>query len=376
MPDVDVVLGQTNTYMCAFLDVEQLLPANRNSSEKHHIVQIAPKLTEGNAEYIHHVTLIACDSSNSSYSHNHVINGCLRLPPSCLEYHFAWANGSSGLVLPADVGMPLGVNQYVLNVHYYNPSEDVISFKDSSGLRITLSHSPRIHDAGIFTFSGGMIHDRDPLPAGQADVTVTAVTPKECTNHWNVPSINVLGVLHHAHHLGVKNSVDVTSSVDDSYRGTLRREKRYDFNHQSFAPSSLSAIFRGDELTLTCSSDTSTQTEPTPFAENSEDEMCVTWFLYYPAQEMHSAYYVHGAMYCSGMSDWLVVNYSAPVVDPPACTSLGDLNSTEASNILNSLRADLSQTATPTTPSVPVSVSSANPTYLFSVSSAFVLLCV
>eukprot|EP00959_Pyramimonas_sp_CCMP1952_P072174 1507395-Pyramimonas_sp.AAC.1 len=52
------------------------------------------------------------------------------------------------------------------------------------------------HDAAVCDLNGGTHPShRDPLPSGQEDIIMSAtVVPKGCTNIWDVPSINVLGV--------------------------------------------------------------------------------------------------------------------------------------------------------------------------------------
>jgi hypothetical protein len=380
MPDVEVVLGQggtdqTNPYICGIFDLAQLLPASRNVSEKQHVVKFAPKLAASSGQYVHHMILFGCDAAASygvSLSHNQVIGECESMPPGCYALKWPWAVGSEDVVFPADVGMPFGgdVHWVALQMHYYNPSLDA-GIKDSSGVQLIFSDSLRTHDAAVFDLNGGThpTH-RDPLPAGQADITLsTTVVPKECTNTWSVPSINVLGVVYHGHLIGKSFNIDVTNSVDGSYRGTLRREKRYDFNHQSLEPTHLNTISRGDELTFTCKYDTSSRTEPTEFGTNTQHEMCWSAFTYYPAQAMTGAM-IAGAesISCEGMPK---MTYSAPVVAPPACTQVGDLNSSDASTILSSVRAVHSET----TDDVTTSSSPPSLTWLRSVICAFVMQC-
>ncbi|CAK0826650.1 unnamed protein product [Prorocentrum cordatum] len=130
------------------------------------------------------------------------------------------------------------------------------------------------------------------------------VVPKGCTNIWDVPSINVLGVVYHGHLVGKSFNIDVASSVDGSYRGTLRREKRYDFNHQSLEPRLLKTISRRDELTFTCKYDTSSRTELTAFGELTQNGTCWSAFTYYPAQAMTSTM-TKGASGDAGLGDRL-----------------------------------------------------------------------
>ncbi|CAK0826640.1 unnamed protein product [Prorocentrum cordatum] len=159
------------------------------------------------------------------------------MPRGCDAMKWPWAVGSDDVVFPENVVMPFGENVLwmALQVHYCNP----------------------LLDAG-------------------------------CTNIWDVPSINVLGVVYHGHLVGKSFNIDVASSVDGSYRGTLRREKRYDFNHQSLEPRLLKTISRRDELTFTCKYDTSSRTELTAFGELTQNGTCWSAFTYYPAQAMTS----------------------------------------------------------------------------------------
>ncbi|CAK0826637.1 unnamed protein product [Prorocentrum cordatum] len=165
------------------------------------------------------------------------------MPRGCDAMKWPWAVGSDDVVFPENVVMPFGENVLwmALQVHYCNP----------------------LLDAGVKDISG-------------------------CTNIWDVPSINVLGVVYHGHLVGKSFNIDVASSVDGSYRGTLRREKRYDFNHQSLEPRLLKTISRRDELTFTCKYDTSSRTELTAFGELTQNGTCWSAFTYYPAQAMTS----------------------------------------------------------------------------------------
>ena len=56
-----------------------------------------------------------------------------------------------------------------------------------------------------------------------------------------------------------------------------------DFNHQSLEPASISKLKKGDELTLSCTYDTSSRTVPTGFGDFTQTEMCWSAFMYYPA---------------------------------------------------------------------------------------------
>ena len=89
---------------------------------------------------------------------------------------------------------------------------------------------------------------------------------------------------------GKRLAIHVTRNGE--YVGEMRREKRYDFNHQSLEGSSVKTLKRGDELTLTCSYDTSGQSGPTNFGDYTQDEMCLAYFLHYPAQKKRRSIFI------------------------------------------------------------------------------------
>jgi hypothetical protein len=319
--------------------------------DTHHVIKLAPFLSPSSKKYVHHMVLFGCENGVSeqtygqtsttqmSFSHNQVIGECQSMPKGCSAMKYLWTVGVDDIEFPANVGMPIGGQRFlVLQMHYYNPSQDT-GIKDSSGVQMVLANSLRPHNAAFFVLRDGGPEVRDPLPAGQNDVTLPTMTvPEKCTNTWAVPQINVLGVLHHGHLIGKSFKMEVTRG--GRYVGMLRQEKRYDFNHQSFEPSSLSTISRGDELTFTCSYDTSTRTRPTQFGPTSQEEMCVGALLYYPEQTKSSASYVGTGWIgrtrtnCEGVGD---TEFFAPRVNPE-CMPKGDLSSSEAASMISSLR--------------------------------------
>ena len=281
----------------------------------------------------------------------------------CQTSKWPWAVGGEDLVLPEDVGVPIGngARWYALQVHYYNPSL-VAKVSDSSGVRVTLAPSLRTHDAETFGVVGGASPmQREPLPPGQAEVSIpSAVVPAQCTSQWNADEITVLGVMHHAHLVGKKLAIHVNRNGE--YIGEMRREKVYDFNHQSLEGSSIKKLKKGDELTLTCSYDTSSRTEPTAFGDFTQDEMCLAYFLHYPAQASRRSIFLRAQgenriSLCNDPAQSTdsfelvqnpmqllasAVQSTAPVLTPPACQPRGDLSSPAARDVLASMGVDVS----------------------------------
>ena len=354
-----------NPYICGVFDIAEVLPATLNASEKHHVAVFSPILDPNSIQYVHHMILYECSNeaaATNNLTHNQVLNNCERMITGCQSSVWPWAVGGEDLVLPDDVGITVanGARFYILQVHYYNPGLTTGVF-DSSGVRMSLAPALRTHDASTFGIFGGVMpQHRDPLPPGVADLVISsAVVPSACTQ-WDVEEITVLGVQHHAHLVGKRLKVEVTR--DGEYIGEMRREKVYDFNHQSSEESSVKKLKRGDELTLTCSYDTSSKTTPTNFGDFTQDEMCLAYFLHYPAQSPRRAIFMSangnqrvticpdampagGAQFGFdgtpqfGQSQILSLAKvsTAPTLTPPSCTAVGKVQSSAANQVLLSL---------------------------------------
>jgi len=65
--------------------------------------------------------------------------------------------------------------------------------------------------------------------------------------------------------------------------GVLRDELHYDFKHQSLEQSRVPILMPGDSLRLTCEYDTTDVSNPTIFGESTQNEMCWSAFMFYPA---------------------------------------------------------------------------------------------
>ena len=386
MPDVPVVLGEggsdaQNPYLCGIFDLAEVLPAGLNASAKHHAAKFAPILDPQSRQYVHHMILYECSDQaavDNNFTHNQVISNCERMVRGCQNSKWPWAVGGEDLVLPDNVGVPIGdgARWYALQMHYYNPNT-VAGVRDSSGVQLTLASSLRTHDAATYGLVGGVspMH-RQPLTQGVADLAIDShVLPAQCTNAWDVEEINILGVMHHAHLVGKKLTIHVTRNGE--YLGEMRREKAYDFNHQSMEGSSVKKLKRGDELTLTCSYDTSGRTQPTAFGDFTQDEMCLAYFLHYPAQKARRSVFLRAigntrmsmcpdpsALENLGLGDAdslgfgqgqstdqsaqlvsLAVSATAPALNPPACQSRGNLESASANEVLRSMGVDVSSSA-------------------------------
>ncbi|CAJ1458985.1 unnamed protein product [Effrenium voratum] len=343
MPNVPVVLGpggydQKNPYVCNIFNLEEMLPAGLTADNKHHVAMFSPILDPDSVQYVHHMILYACnDQARVSFSHNQVVPECESMPQGCSELKWPWAMGSEPVVFPPQVGMPIGQGQkwFALQMHYYNPSLHT-GVTDSSGVRISLADSVRAYDAGAFRFNGGTGPSmRAALPPGVPLLTVKqALLPAACTNEWQ-EDVNVLGVVYHAHLVGKRLNIEVLRGSESL--GELRKEKLYDFNHQSLEPASVKTLKKGDQLVMTCTYDTSSRTTPTQFGDSTQTEMCWSAFMYYPVQKMNRVLFTsEDWMLCEGAAQQYHAN-TIPSIPASTCQAVGDVGSQTALDLLASM---------------------------------------
>jgi len=297
MPNVDVVLGEggadpSNPYICSFFDLQVLIP-ELDPQDKAHIIRLAPVLDQASEQYVHHMILYSCendsDEAGESYEHLQLIPECASMPSGCSSMKWPWAVGSEEIVLPDDVGLPLGEGQrwLVLQTHYYNPYLDE-NVKDNSGVRAYYTTELRSQDAGVMQFNGGTDSwQRDDLPAGESNIALLPfVVPSSCTSSaWN-DELTILGVVHHMHLAGMKMDIDVER--DGRNLGPLRLEHNYDFNHQSLEGSPVRTLLPGDQFAMHCRYDTSKLSEDVAFGDLTQQEMCYAVVMYYPRQVFDS----------------------------------------------------------------------------------------
>eukprot|EP00408_Alexandrium_pacificum_P036356 CAMPEP_0171271458 /NCGR_PEP_ID=MMETSP0790-20130122/61243_1 /TAXON_ID=2925 /ORGANISM="Alexandrium catenella, Strain OF101" /LENGTH=655 /DNA_ID=CAMNT_0011740343 /DNA_START=95 /DNA_END=2062 /DNA_ORIENTATION=+ len=291
----------TNPYICAMLDLEALLPSH-NISEKQHALRFSPYMDADSEAYVHHMILYGCNNQASGgFIHGQIITPCERMPRGCNDMKWGWAVGGQDLVMPPNVGMPIGEGQrwVSLQMHYYNPRLHQNVY-DSSGVRISIADTLRPIDADLFQTIGGVNSgQRDPLPIGKSNWQIPSlVVPPACTNQWS-SDLNVFGVIYHGHMSGKNFNLNVVRG--NSYVGTMRHEPLYDFNHQSIEESLVKTLRPGDELTFSCTYDTSRRTTPVSFGDLTQQEMCYGAIFYYPKQTINRAMY----MPVSGMTNTL-----------------------------------------------------------------------
>ena len=148
-----------------------------------------------------------------------------------------------------------------------------------------------------------------PLPGGLKDIAMeTLYVEPECTSQWTSP-LNVITVQHHSHYLGSHQEIVVER--DGVNLGAMRTEHIFDFNHQNGVEpnSAVRQLLPGDRLAATCHFDTSSVDANSSVAigEESNKEMCLPSFLYYPKQDIQLYAYLPPATYAKNFItdlDW------------------------------------------------------------------------
>ncbi|CAG7820296.1 unnamed protein product, partial [Allacma fusca] len=106
----------------------------------HHMIGFRPLISEGNEEYVHHMSVYHCQVPEHLGGTKSVFNKYFNQEPDecyspsmpmewskhCFTFLFTWAVGSEGEMFPDHVGSPLGgpdgdATYFKLEIHYDNP---------------------------------------------------------------------------------------------------------------------------------------------------------------------------------------------------------------------------------------------------------------
>ena len=201
---------------------------------------------------------------------------------------YLWAPGSEDFILPPEAGIPVGKNGYksfVLNVHYDNPRGIPNKF-DSSGIQIYYTDKLREHDAAVLSLGDPdiiLLDKRKSATLGRHKDKIAQwdfTCPESCMNEFlQDQTITVFSEYLHMHFAGAR-------MVNEHMRdGSVLREQHVDYYDFDIAGSfsAVQAPFEvkaGDSFRTTCYFDSN---EDVKFGGASSEEMCVTWYLYYPA---------------------------------------------------------------------------------------------
>ncbi|EYF02478.1 monooxygenase [Chondromyces apiculatus] len=243
-------------YVCYGVDLEV--------GSKRHIIGHAPRVD--NSTIVHHMLLFLADAAYPS------------TPQPCAGGNMGrlmgvWAPGGGGIELPEEAGFAIeGTAHFVVQVHYSNLM-GLSGEKDASGYALCTTDQLRANDADILAFGTNQIAIP---PNGTQDVTCGLTIPSY------FPSVTTISGMPHMHKLGTHISTTLTpegggTAVD------LGTADPWNFDLQEWT-SVRTTLKPGDHVETRCA-----WANPTPqqvtFGEDTSDEMCFGFVMYYPRIE-------------------------------------------------------------------------------------------
>lgn len=235
-----------------------------DTATKKHIVGIEPKIS--NSKIVHHILLMQSDTA---------VDGT---PVRCSEgsiarYRmlYAWAPGVGPFEMPKEAGLPAepGKAHYVVQIHYNNVKA-LDGEQDDSGFDLCSTTELRPNDADVLAF-------------GTMKFNIPAKSKHDVTASWTIPSfipeIHAIGAFPHMHQLG--KSLSTTLHPKAGGTVDLGTDPAFDFNNQFFAHLPNVTIKAGDTVKTRCVWENPTA-NAVSFGENTENEMCYGFTMYYP----------------------------------------------------------------------------------------------
>jgi Copper type II ascorbate-dependent monooxygenase, N-terminal domain/Copper type II ascorbate-dependent monooxygenase, C-terminal domain len=264
-PDVSVRPGAawampqtaTDQYVCYGFDAP--------TTAARQIVGFQPRID--NTKIVHHVLLYQADAAVSPTP-----TACQGGAVGTNKLLYGWAPGGEAFELPAEAGYPMatGTTHYLVQVHYNN-IQGLAGQTDSSGFDLCSTDQLRPNAADVLAF--GSVNFSIP-PHQTVDVTcdlkVAATTPE----------MHVISAFPHMHQLGTVIETTATPAAggaDVSLGGVAQ----WSFSNQLWFPLA-QTVHPGDTVHTRCAWNNTTDAT-VKFGETTEDEMCFSFTMYYPA---------------------------------------------------------------------------------------------
>lgn len=272
-----------------------------------HVVAIEPTYLKTPGEpYVHHVLVHAC-GNNLNYLKTYLnvdtarpfpcsgssINSAGNSPLAiCPMLIYANAKGGSALRIPDEAGFKLSAtgNRYIIvEVHVNNPSAttginitNIVRLKTTSTLRRSNAATMIVGDS-LVSFPN--------IASGSTNVHYEATCTPACTSQFP-GTVNVFRSFLHMHLYGksmwstkyIRNSTGAIVS-----QTLLDTREFWNFGYQTdkYVNFTLTA---GDQISTHCVYDTSRSSSAVTFGQESTNEMCMHFLMYYPAE--------NGRKYC------------------------------------------------------------------------------
>jgi hypothetical protein len=188
-----------------------------NGADTVHVVAFDAFVPAADLAYTHHILVYLCAGALSADDLLYSGSGYASSTPEALRecngavVLAAWAVGGSAVVLPADVGIPVTSQSYLLlEVHVNNPS--LVPLQINSGIRFYYTSVLRPVVGGIL-YTGAVDGPFLMAPPGLASTTRTGYCLPVCTQSaLPAAGVNVFAVSLHAHTAAVKLAARVISA--------------------------------------------------------------------------------------------------------------------------------------------------------------------
>jgi Copper type II ascorbate-dependent monooxygenase, C-terminal domain len=173
--------------------------------------------------------------------------------------------------MPPQAGFPLsGTTHYAVQVHYNNLMH-LAGETDHSGFSVCTTTELRPNDADVLAFGTNQI---SIPPHGTLDETCDITLPSD------TPEVTFVADMPHMHELGT-----IISSIDHPASGAasidLGTRDPWDFNTQFWTNLAGTQVGPGDMVSTRCAWFNPGATTVS-FGEDTEDEMCFSFVVYYP----------------------------------------------------------------------------------------------
>jgi len=199
-----------------------------------------------------------------------------------------WAPGKDKREpLPDDVGLflPSGKQSLRLDMHYFNLGAETREEQDASGVEICVVKKPKFRAKTATVFMGFTSIGAGLPPVLAPANTVNHEVTATCTVNATEP-VHLLTASPHAHKLATH--MKFTAKVGG--KDVLLHDGPFAFEEQqSYALEDEVILNTGDTVTTVCSY-TNPSAQNVTFGENTGNEMCFNFAIYYPM----------GALSCSG----------------------------------------------------------------------------
>ncbi len=252
----EMAQNQLDQYVCYGVDV----PA----AAAKHIVAFAPKID--NKKIVHHVLMFRSPTAVSGTPTACSAGGSLQW-----SLMFGWAPGGKNMYMPAEAGYPLdskATSHFVVQVHYNNAMA-LAGQKDATGMDMCTA-APRKYEADVVAF-GSMNFTIPPNAAYSRTCTLTV--PQSMDGRTFVAAMP------HMHNLGTAIDTKLTPKAGGA-EVDMGGVTNWNFQNQYWLPVTATAK-AGDTITTHCAWKNTTSAS-VKFGENTEDEMCYSFTMYYP----------------------------------------------------------------------------------------------